>query len=121
MLPFLKGSLFPIFFRNKCRRPLLFLAFFCMNCQESVPIIEQNFVNLYVDLQLATLGNENNQERAWKSRQVILKKYDQTAMTFSKEINKIKANSEIWLDFQNRVISRVEEVEKIHKGEKDGK
>lgn len=87
------------------------------SCKKEQVRLDEKFVNLFIELNLATLGNSQNQERAAKVRKAILKSYNVKASDFSKQLEILKSNPEIWKDFQEKVIANLEKIEKKHKGE----
>jgi hypothetical protein len=87
------------------------------SCKKEKVRLDEKFVNLFIELNLATLGNSQNQEKAAKVRNVILKNYNVKASDFSKQLKILKSNPEIWKDFQEKVIENLEKMEKKHKGE----
>ena len=86
-------------------------------CRQEKIQLNEKFVNLYVDLQLVTLGNQNNPSRAEESRRVVLKQYSMNSDTYTEELSKIMKDPKAWTEFQTRVLERIDEAEKLHKGE----
>ena len=104
------------------KKPPLSRAFFlvvitfvlALGCKKKeVFHIQEKFVNLYVELRLATISNQKNPKRAEKIRKIILTKYEVKPEEFTGYMNKIIDRPEIWVDFQTRVLERLKDMEKI--------
>ena len=98
-----------------------FLAFIALilavGCQKEKFQIDQKFVNLYVDLRLATIGNPRDANRAAETRRIILAQYEVQPEEFTAYLKKIEKRPEVWVEFQNKVLERLKQAEKTHKGE----
>jgi hypothetical protein len=86
-------------------------------CKKEPFHIEEKFVNLYVELRLATLGNKQKEKRAAESRRIILASYGVKLEEFNRYMEEIIKRPEVWADFQNKVLESLKEMEAKHKGE----
>jgi hypothetical protein len=93
------------------------MLIFIEGCKKEEFHIDEKFVNLYADLRLATIGNPADTVRAEKTRRIILAQYNVKSEEFSGYIKQIEARPEIWVEFHKKVIERLKEIEKTHKGE----
>ncbi|MFC1584936.1 hypothetical protein ACFL5V_05265 [Fibrobacterota bacterium] len=86
-------------------------------CRKEEFQIDKKFVNLYVELRLADLGNRNNEKKATESRKIIFSSHEVKPEEFGSYLDKIIKRPEIWAEFQNQVLESLKEIEKKHKGE----
>lgn len=93
---------------------VLFPAF---GCKKEKFQIDQKFVNLYVDLRLATIGNPRDAKRAAETRRIILAQYEVQPKELTAYLKRIEKKPEVWVEFQNKVLERLKQAEKNHKGE----
>ena len=86
-------------------------------CRKKEFHIQEKFVNLYVELRLATLANQGNEKRAAEARRVILHSSGVKPEEFKKYMKEIEKRPEVWVEFQTRVMESINEMEKNYKGE----
>jgi len=88
----------------------------CENTGEEFQI-DEKFINIYVELRIATIGNKQNKERAAKSRRLIFDTHQIEPEKYKHYMQKIMAKPETWDVFQAKVLEQLSEIEKVHKGE----
>lgn len=91
----------------------LSLAF--MGCQKSEFVPDAKFVDLYVELKLATVGYANDMDKVSEVRRVILAQYHETPSGFHNQYVRLMAHPESWRKFQEDVIKQVETFQSSHK------
>jgi len=79
---------------------------------------DAKFVDLYVELKLATVGYANDLEKVKEMRRVILEQHHVTPAEFHKTAEQLMTHPEAWRKFQEDVVAKVEAFQASHK---DGK
>jgi hypothetical protein len=87
-------------------------------CQRGEFTPDAKFVDLYVELKLATVGYANDLEKVNEVRRVILAQHKVTPADFHEQTEKLMAHPDTWRKFQEDVVARVEAFQASHK---DGK
>ncbi len=77
-------------------------------CQKREYFANAKFVDLYVELKLATVGYANNLDKANEVRRVILAQHQETPAGFHAQYVQLMANPKAWRKFQDDVILAVE-------------
>lgn len=100
--------------------PLILALWILAGCREGhvgkyVP--DAKFVDLYVELKLATVAYAKDLDRVNETRRVILAQYGQTPSDFHDQYVRLMAHPEAWRSFQERVIRKVEEYQVSRKGD----
>ena len=96
---------------------LLFLG----GCQRGEFTPDAKFVDLYVELKLATVGYANDLDKVNSIRRVILAQHHVSPAEFHSETEKLMTHPDTWRKFQEDVVARVEMVQASHKEEKQEK
>lgn len=99
---------------------LLAVAAFA-GCRQGRFAPEAKFVDLYVELKLATVAFAADLDKVNEIRRVILAQHGMTPSQFHEHCVRLMDQPEHWRDFQERVIKRAEEVQASRKGVFDGK
>lgn len=79
---------------------------------------DAKFVDLYVELKLATVGYANDLEKMKEMRRVILAQHHVTPAQFHETAEQLMNHPEAWRKFQEDVIAKAEAFQASHK---DGK
>ena len=93
--------------------PLVLLALGGCRRGEFTP--DAKFVDLYVELKLATVGYANDLDKVNGIRRVILAQHHVTPTEFHAETEKLMTHPDTWRKFQEDVVARVEVVQASHK------
>gem|GEM_PF-3174850 len=93
--------------------PLLLLAM--AGCQRDKFVPDAKFVDLYVELKLATIGHAADVEKVNEVRRVILAQHEVTPAQFHAETEKLLAHPEAWRKFQEGVVAKAEALQLSHK------
>lgn len=99
--------------------PLLLLLL--GGCQRGEFTPDAKFVDLYVELKLATVGYANDMEKVNRIRRIILAQHQVTPAEFHAETEKLMTHPDTWRKFQEDVVARVEMVQASHKEGKQEK
>lgn len=86
--------------------PLLLLA--VAGCRKGEFAPDAKFVDLYVELKLATVGYANDLDKVNQIRRVILAQHQVTPAQFHRQTEDLMANPGSWRKFQEEVVARVE-------------
>ena len=97
--------------------PLVLLAI--LGCQRGEFTPDAKFVDLYVELKLATVGYANDLEKVNEVRRVILAQHHVTPAEFHTHAENLMTNPKSWRKFQEDVVAKVEAAQASHK--KEGK
>ncbi len=81
---------------------------------------DSKFVDLYVELKIATVAYGDNLEKVSETRRVILAQYQYSPEKFHEQSQLIMAEPDSWKVFQNAVLIKIDEFEKKYKGVKNG-
>jgi hypothetical protein len=84
-------------------------------CRKSEFSPDAKFVDLYVELKLATVGYANNLDKVNEVRRVILAQHHETPATFHSQYIRLMAHPESWRKFQEDVVKQVETFQAAHK------
>ena len=84
-------------------------------CQRGEFTPDAKFVDLYVELKLATVGYANDLEKVNRIRRIILAQHQVTPAEFHAETEKLMTHPDTWRKFQEDVVARVEMVQASHK------
>lgn len=96
---------------------LALLAFGQAGCREGRYAPDAKFVDLYVELKLATVVFANDLEKVNETRRVILAQHGFTPSDFHDGYLRLMEHPEAWRSFQEQVIARVEEYQSSRKGD----
>jgi hypothetical protein len=77
-------------------------------CRKGEDAPDAKFVDLYVELKLATVGYGNDLEKANEVRRVILAQHHMTPARFHRETEKLMTHPDTWRKFQENVVAGVE-------------
>lgn len=77
-------------------------------CQKGEFAPDAKFVDLYVELKLATVGYANDLDKVNQIRRVILAQHQVTPDQFHRETEELMAHPGSWRKFQEEVVARVE-------------
>ncbi|NLB62585.1 MAG: hypothetical protein GX801_00570 [Fibrobacter sp.] len=75
--------------------------------------IDHDFVEMYVDLRIASKAYGDTTSLGRMVRQNILKDYHYSPEKFSKQVELLTSEPELWIDFQNLVINRLDTLKTI--------
>ncbi|HKP96340.1 MAG TPA: hypothetical protein VJ385_11350 [Fibrobacteria bacterium] len=92
--------------------PLVLLAL--VGCRRGEFAPDAKFVDLYVELKLATVGYANDLERVNEVRRVILAQHHMTPAEFHQETEKLMTHPDTWRKFQEDVVAKVEAFQASH-------
>lgn len=87
-------------------------------CRRSEFAPDAKFVDLYVELKLATVGYANNLDKVNEVRRVILAQHHETPAAFHEQYARLMSHPEAWRTFQEDVIKRVDAFQSGHQGAK---
>jgi hypothetical protein len=96
--------------------PFLFLAL--AGCQRGEFAPDAKFVDLYVELKLATVGYANDLDKVNQIRRVILAQHQVSPAQFHVQTEDLMAHPGSWRRFQEEVVARVEAVQTRKDGPK---
>ena len=77
-------------------------------CRKGEFAPDAKFVDLYVELKLATVGYANDLDKVNQIRRVILAQYHVSPDQFHRETEELMAHPGSWRKFQEEVVARVE-------------
>lgn len=86
----------------------LMLSMVLTGCQKNEFVPDAKFVDLYVELKLATVGFANDQDKVNEVRRVILAQHQVTPAGFHDQYVRLMAHPKAWRKFQEDVIKQVE-------------
>jgi hypothetical protein len=86
-------------------------------CKEGRFTPDAKFVDLYVELKLATVVFANDLEKVNETRRVILAQHGFTPSDFHDRYQRLMEHPEAWRNFQEQVIAKVEEYQDSRKGD----
>ena len=86
--------------------PLVFLL--AAGCRKGEFAPDAKFVDLYVELKLATVGYANDLDKVNEVRRVILAQHQVTPAQFHRQTEDLMSHPESWRKFQETVVTRVE-------------
>lgn len=87
-------------------------------CQKSEFAPDAKFVDLYVELKLATVGYANDLDKVNEVRRVILAQHQESPAAFHDQYVQLMAHPEAWRKFQIDVIKQVETFQSTHRNDK---
>ena len=96
------------------------IAVFCVGlqgCRESRYVPDAKFVNLYVELKLASVALTEDVNKASEVRRAILAQHDMSPAEFHEHYVRLAGHPEAWKGFQDQVIRRIDVFQKNLKGE----
>ena len=96
--------------------PFLFLA--VAGCHKGEFAPDAKFVDLYVELKLATVGYANDLDKVNQIRRVILAQHQVSPNQFHLQTEDLMAHPGSWRRFQEEVVARVEAVQTRNAGPK---
>lgn len=85
-----------------------FLVFLALGCRHQEFVPEAKFVDLYVELKLASAVYQGEPEKANETRRAILARYEVTPEEFTRRFNRLSLEPDAWKDFQEQVIRSME-------------
>ena len=89
-------------------------------CRDGRPgqgLPEAEFVDLYVELKLASVVFANDVDKVNETRRVILAQHGMTPSDFREHYVRLMDHPEAWRSFQERVIAKVDEYQVGRKGD----
>jgi hypothetical protein len=89
-------------------------------CRQAAFTPDSKFVDLYVELKLATLVSGNDLDKANEMRRVILAQHHVTPAKFHASCVQLQAHPEAWREFQEQVVLKVDEFKYTGKGDSHG-
>jgi hypothetical protein len=91
---------------------LVALSFFGLgglaSCGNDAYIPDSRFVDLYVDLKLASVAQADNLEKANEVRRVILAQHGMSSSEFHQHYVALTHHPEAWKPFQETVVGKIE-------------
>lgn len=99
---------------------ILMVMLSLLACDRNGHEIDSTFVDLYVDLKLATIHYAGNHEAAVLARRVLLKRHGMTAKGFHDHYRELTRHPEEWQEFQEKVMQRLEYKKDNPEGEQNG-
>ena len=91
-----------------------------LSCKESRYSPDAEFVDLYVELKLASVASNQDLGKANEIRKAVLAQHGVTAADFHERFVRLVNHPDAWKSFQERVINRVNTLQKERKGEFHG-
>lgn len=107
--------------KKRALRLLPLMLLLLGGCQRGEFTPDAKFVDLYVELKLATVGYANDLEKVNTIRRIILAQHQVTPAEFHAETEKLMTHPDTWRKFQEDVVARVEMVQASHKEGKQEK
>jgi hypothetical protein len=104
--------------KNRALRLLPLLLLVLTGCRRNEVVPDAKFVDLYVELKLATVGYANDLGKVNEVRRVILAQHQMTPVQFHEETEKLMTHPETWRKFQEDVVAKVETFQASHREEK---
>ena len=92
-----------------------------LGCREGRYAPDAKFVNLYVELKLASVALTEDLNKASEVRRAIIAQHDMTPAEFHEHYVQLAGHPEAWRGFQEQVVSRIDAFQKNPKGEFDGR
>lgn len=86
-------------------------------CRDGRFTPDAKFVDLYVELKLATVVFANDLEKVNETRRVILAQHGFTPSDFHDRYVRLMEHPEAWRSFQEQVIAKVEDYQNSRKGD----
>jgi hypothetical protein len=99
--------------------PLILTLVF--GCRQGGFAPDGKFVDLYVELKLATVAFATDLDKVNEVRRVILAQHGMTPPQFHERCAQLMAHPETWREFQEAVIRKADEVQNSRKGVSNGK
>lgn len=93
--------------------PILLAAL--IGCRKGEFSPDAEFVDLYVELKLATVGFAADLEKVNEVRRVILAQHRVTPAEFHSDTEKLMEHPETWRRFQEDVVAKAEALQSSHK------
>ncbi len=82
--------------------------FLILGCRQKEFVPESKFVDLYVELKLATTAYQGDLEKANEIRRAILARYEVTPEEFTQLFNQLSQEPAAWKSFQDGVVRSME-------------
>jgi len=95
---------------------VVLLAF--LGCQEGHYTPDGEFVNLYVELKLASVASAQDPSKANEVRRAILAQHRMTPAEFHENFVRLANHPNAWKNFQEQVVTRMDALQKQGKGAK---
>ena len=92
-----------------------------VGCRQGRFAPDAKFVDLYVELKLATVAFATDLEKVNEVRRVILAQHQMTPAQFHEHCVQLMDHPETWRSFQEEVIRKAEEVQTSRKDVSNGK
>jgi len=86
-------------------------------CKEARYVPESKFVDLYVELKLATVVFATDRDKVNETRRAILEQHGMKPSDFHDQYVRLMAHPETWRKFQEQVIRKVDEYQVSRKGD----
>jgi hypothetical protein len=117
----LTGAWKPSSIKWKAEVWLPLLLILVMGCRQGRYAPDGKFVDLYVELKLATVAFAADLDKVNEVRRVILAQHGMTPSQFHERCAQLMAHPETWRAFQEQVIRKADEAQNSRKGAENGK
>ena len=101
---------------NPSKLVLLMTLGLFLGCRERA-LPDSEFVDLYVELKLASVASAQDPNKANEVRKAILAQHGMSPAEFHERFVRLSTHPDIWKSFQDQVVSRIDAFQKEHKGE----
>ncbi len=85
-----------------------------VGCHKGRYAPESEFVDLYVDLKVASVASAQDPNKANEVRMAVLAQHGMTPAEFHEHFLRLAANPDTWKSFQDKVVTRMEAFQKEH-------
>ena len=90
------------------------------SCREGHYVPDAEFVDLYVELKLASVASTQDPGKANEVRKSILAQHGMTPVEFHERFVRLANHPDAWRSFQENVVNQVDAFQRKHKGEIHG-
>jgi len=91
-----------------------------LGCREGHYVPDAEFVDLYVEIKLASVASTQDPSKANEVRKSILAQHGMTPAEFHERFVRLANHPDSWRSFQEHVVERVDAYQREHKGEIHG-
>ncbi len=110
----------PLSLSNTAKAALFLSLGLFLGCREGHSVPDAEFVDLYVELKLASVASTQDPNKANEVRKVILAQHGMTPVEFHERFVRLANHPDTWSSFQEQVVSRIDAFQREHKGEIHG-